>query len=151
MMAGLAHGSVGILIVLSLVLKRQLERRKRPWKIWVWDVGKQLVGQAVIHGWNILVSRTSIRAPSYSVGVDGRQVSMLVASADNNNPCSLYFLNILLDCTFGEACDFTPRLQLMLGVAIFFFSLKGLTWLISAKLGKEGFVSGQYGTPPQSR
>ena len=54
--------SVGVLVILSLVLKRHLERQKRPWRIWIMDVGKQLAGQAVIHGWNVLVSATRYRA-----------------------------------------------------------------------------------------
>jgi len=47
---------VGIFVVSSLVVKRQFEQRKRPWRIWLWDVSKQLVGQAMIHALNLLVS-----------------------------------------------------------------------------------------------
>lgn len=50
---------MGILVIASLVAKRHFERRKRPWRIWLLDVGKQLVGQAVLHASNLLVSSPS--------------------------------------------------------------------------------------------
>jgi len=53
--------TVGILVISSLIVKRQIEKRKRPWRIWLWDVGKQLAGQAVIHALNLLVGTTSMR------------------------------------------------------------------------------------------
>lgn len=63
------------------------------------------------------------------------QISNVVAEAADNNPCSLYFLNILIDTTVG--------------VMIFYLTLKALTWYLTERLGKEGFVSGQYGVPPR--
>lgn len=32
----------------------------------------------------------------------GMQISDLVASVGNSNPCSLYFLNVLIDTTIGK-------------------------------------------------
>jgi hypothetical protein len=119
--------AVGILVLASLVVKRHLEKRKRPWRIWMWDVGKQMTGQAVIHGLNLLVS-----LDAWLVLIS--QISNVVAGAAESNPCSLYFLNVLLDTTIG--------------VLVFYVFLKGLTWLLTAFMGKEGFVSGQYGNPP---
>ncbi|ORX41273.1 Vaculolar membrane protein-domain-containing protein [Kockovaella imperatae] len=107
---------MGIFVLASLVLKRQLEKNKRPWRIWLWDVSKQLAGQAVIHGLNLLISDQ-------------------LALAAHNNPCSVYFLNVLIDTTIG--------------VAIFYFSLKGWTWVFSKQLHLEGFQSGHYGVPPK--
>jgi hypothetical protein len=63
------------------------------------------------------------------------QISNVVADAAESNPCSLYFLNVLLDTTVG--------------VLIFYLALKGLTWFLTSRMGKEGFVSGQYGNPPR--
>lgn len=40
----------------SLVYKRHVERPQRPWTIWSYDVGKQLVGGFFVHFANILVS-----------------------------------------------------------------------------------------------
>jgi hypothetical protein len=62
------------------------------------------------------------------------QISDLVAHAADNNPCSLYFLNVLIDTTIG--------------VAIFYFALKAFTWFFTQHLALEGYKSGQYGTPP---
>ncbi|KAK6905521.1 hypothetical protein L486_07124 [Kwoniella mangroviensis CBS 10435] len=109
------QASMGVFVILSLVVKRQLERRKRSWRIWVYDVGKQLAGQAVVHGLNILISD-------------------VVASVAHNNPCSLYFLNVLIDTTIG--------------VGIIYLSLKAYTWYFSKYMAMEGFISGQYGHPP---
>ncbi|WWC86070.1 uncharacterized protein L201_000941 [Kwoniella dendrophila CBS 6074] len=106
---------MGVFVILSLVAKRQLEKRKRPWKVWMYDVSKQLAGQAVVHGLNILISD-------------------VVASVAHNNPCSLYFLNVLIDTTIG--------------VGIIYFSLKAFTWYFSTYMHMEGFISGQYGHPP---
>lgn len=46
---------MGILVIASLVIKKQLEKRKRSWRIWFLDVSKQLVGQAVVHALNLIV------------------------------------------------------------------------------------------------
>ncbi|OXC71063.1 hypothetical protein AYX13_00481 [Cryptococcus neoformans] len=108
---------MGVLVIASLVIKKQLEKRKRSWRIWFLDVSKQLVGQAVVHALNLLISD-------------------LVASVGNSNPCSLYFLNVLIDTTIG--------------VGIIFLSLKFFEWLFSNYLGYDGFISGKYGNPPQA-
>ena len=93
---------MGVFVILSLVIKRQLEKKRRPWRIWTWDVGKQLVGQGVIHLLNLLVSARF----ADNVWEAHGEISDLVAHAVDNNPCSLYFLNILIDTTFGEsACQ----------------------------------------------
>jgi hypothetical protein len=47
---------MGVVVISSLIVKRQLEKRKRRWRVWVLDVGKQMAGQAVIHALNLLVS-----------------------------------------------------------------------------------------------
>ncbi|TXT05036.1 hypothetical protein VHUM_03856 [Vanrija humicola] len=107
---------MGVIVIGSLVVKRQLEKRKRRWRVWVLDVGKQLVGQAVLHGLNILVAHANV-------------------GEDVKNPCSLYFLNILIDTTIG--------------VGIFYVALKGFTWLFATHYGLDGYKSGYYGNPPQ--
>lgn len=79
------------------------------------------------------------------------QISSLVAQAANNNPCSLYFLNVLIDTTIGvyiptSICWYVHE---CIGVAIFFVALTCITWVFTIRYGLEGFVSGQYGHPPQ--
>ncbi|KAI3480120.1 hypothetical protein L1887_57719 [Cichorium endivia] len=106
---------MGILVIGSLVYKRQREKPKRRWKIWALDVSKQMLGQLFVHILNVVLSD-------------------FVASGGGENPCSLYFLNILVDTT--------------LGVFFIYVALKYVTWFLTERLGLEGFVSGQYAPPP---
>lgn len=137
-------GPVGIFVIASLILKRHFETHKRPWKIWIWDVGKQLVGQTVLHGLNLLVRIASAykiahihhHLALHLCSTEQSQISGLLSIDHNNNPCSAYLLNILIDTTIG--------------VLIIYFALKHATWFFSVYLGKEGYESGQYGHPPQT-
>ncbi|KAI3616689.1 vacuolar membrane protein [Moniliophthora roreri] len=76
------QGLMGILVIISLIYKRHREPHKRPWKIWLFDVSKQIVGQMFVHGVNVLISD-------------------LVSHYDSSNACVSYFLNILIDTTLG--------------------------------------------------
>ncbi|KAH9833660.1 vacuolar membrane protein-domain-containing protein [Rhodofomes roseus] len=76
------QGLMGVLVVASLIYKRHRESPRRPWRIWLFDVSKQVIGQMVIHGVNVLVSDT-------------------IAHLSSGNACVFYFLNILLDTTIG--------------------------------------------------
>ncbi|KAJ9477371.1 Vacuolar membrane protein [Pseudozyma hubeiensis] len=105
---------MGILVIGSLVYKRQREKPKRKWKIWALDISKQMLGQLFVHILNVILSD-------------------FVASGGGENPCSLYFLNILVDTTVG--------------VFFIYVALKYVTYYLTERLGLEGFVSGQY-TPP---
>ncbi|OSD04505.1 hypothetical protein PYCCODRAFT_1386616 [Trametes coccinea BRFM310] len=107
---------MGVLVILSLVYKRHRETPKRPWRIWLFDVSKQIIGQMFVHGVNVLIS-----------GV--------VADLSSGNACVLYFLNILLDTTFG--------------VGIIYLILHVMTYLLTEKCHLKGFESGVYGTPPR--
>jgi hypothetical protein len=73
---------MGVLVILSLVYKRHREKPTRPWRIWLFDVSKQIVGQMFVHGINVLISD-------------------LVASNSSGNACVFYFLNIFVDTTLG--------------------------------------------------
>ncbi|EPQ59190.1 hypothetical protein GLOTRDRAFT_136127 [Gloeophyllum trabeum ATCC 11539] len=78
------QGVMGVLVILSLIYKRHREKPKRPWRIWLFDVSKQVLGQLFVHGVNILIS-----------DVGSHRVS--------GNACVYYFLNILIDTTLGVA------------------------------------------------
>ncbi|PPQ92346.1 hypothetical protein CVT25_008696 [Psilocybe cyanescens] len=106
---------MGLFVILSLVYKRHRETPKRPWKIWLFDVSKQILGQAFVHTANLLVSD-------------------LVSSHTSSNACVSYFLNILIDTTFG--------------VALIYVTLHALTNLFTEKFHMKGFESGVYGNPP---
>ncbi|KAJ7129271.1 vacuolar membrane protein-domain-containing protein [Mycena epipterygia] len=73
---------MGVLVILSLVYKRHREKPMRPWRIWLFDVSKQVVGQLFVHLVNVLISD-------------------LVSHHSSNNACVFYFLNILIDTTLG--------------------------------------------------
>ncbi|KAG1719129.1 vacuolar membrane protein-domain-containing protein [Suillus paluster] len=75
---------MGVLVILSLVYKRHREPHKRPWRIWLFDVSKQIVGQMFVHGVNVLISD-------------------LGSHHTSGNACTYYFLNVLVDTTLGVA------------------------------------------------
>ncbi|GJJ07190.1 hypothetical protein Clacol_001390 [Clathrus columnatus] len=78
----IVQGLMGVLVIASLVIKRYREKPMRPWRIWAFDVSKQVIGQAFVHGLNLLISD-------------------IVANISQGNPCDSYFLNVLLDTTLG--------------------------------------------------
>ncbi|TFK25940.1 hypothetical protein FA15DRAFT_667932 [Coprinopsis marcescibilis] len=78
----IVQGLMGILVIGSLVFKRYREKPRRPWRIWLFDVSKQVVGQMFVHGVNVLIS-----------GV--------ISELTDRNACVFYFLNILIDTTLG--------------------------------------------------
>ncbi|RPD66825.1 hypothetical protein L226DRAFT_565610 [Lentinus tigrinus ALCF2SS1-7] len=111
----IVQGLMGVLVILSLVYKRHRETPKRPWRIWLFDVSKQIIGQAFVHGVNVLISD-------------------VVAHLSTANACVLYFLNILIDTTFG--------------VGLIYLILQVVTYVLTEKFHLKGFESGVYGTPP---
>ena len=74
-----------VLAVLSfsvLVFKRYRERPMRPWKVWFFDISKQIASACTQHCLNLLLS--------------------VIASTDTTaDECIWYFLNFLLDTTIG--------------------------------------------------
>ncbi|KAK0491439.1 vacuolar membrane protein-domain-containing protein [Armillaria novae-zelandiae] len=78
----IVQGLMGVLVILSLVYKRHREKPKRPWRIWLFDVSKQIVGQMFVHGVNVFVSD-------------------IVSHNSDENACVFYFFNILVDTTLG--------------------------------------------------
>ena len=88
----LIQGALGLLAFSSLVWKRYRERPRRPFKIWTFDVSKQVVGSSLIHVANLLMSMLS--AGKLSVKLKA------VGSAEEEykpNPCSFYLLNLAID------------------------------------------------------
>lgn len=79
------QSSLGALAILSLFYKRYMERPRRPLKIWMFDVSKQLFGAGIVHFLNIAMSAES--SP--------------YVMKQSTSPCTWYFLNVLLDTTVG--------------------------------------------------
>ena len=82
--------ALGAMALLVLVYKRWRERPQRPVKVWAFDVSKQVVGSVLLHMANLLMSMLS----SGKLGVEAETV---VADEEGENPCSFYFLNLLID------------------------------------------------------
>ena len=66
----------------TLIIKRYFERPQRPWKIWFFDVSKQICSAGTQHFLNLLVSS-------------------FVSTKSESNDCKWYFINFLLDTTLG--------------------------------------------------
>jgi len=47
---------MGFIVIGGLLIKRMRERPRRKWKIWLADVGKQVVGQFIVHLSNVAIS-----------------------------------------------------------------------------------------------
>lgn len=80
------QGALGLLALLSLVFKRWRERPQRPVKIWAFDASKQVVGSALLHVANLLLSMISSGELTNVKAVDYQA-----------NPCSFYLLNLAID------------------------------------------------------
>lgn len=76
------QGLMALLVLTSLVIKRYREHPQRPWRVWMGDVSKQIIGQGFLHSTNILFST-------------------LMSHHGSKNACTAYFLSILIDCTLG--------------------------------------------------
>ena len=82
------QGALGALALLSLVYKRWREKPRRPWKIWGFDVSKQVVGSVLLHIANLLMSMLSSGELSKTPKSDPEFKA---------NPCSFYLLNLAID------------------------------------------------------
>lgn len=92
------QGALGALALLSLVYKRWRERPQRPVKIWAFDASKQVVGSALLHIANLLMSMLSSGD------------ALLKAEHYQANPCSFYLLNLAIDVSILEPLPFFPML-----------------------------------------
>lgn len=86
---------MGVIVVSSLLLKRQSERPRRTWRVWCFDVGKQILGAVSIHFMNLLLSV-----------LKGGGLYEILLGKDNDgsytgDECDWYFLNLLVDTTVG--------------------------------------------------
>ncbi|KAK0515334.1 hypothetical protein JMJ35_002713 [Cladonia borealis] len=124
----IVQAALGALALLSLVYKRWRERPQRPLKIWAFDASKQVVGSALLHVANLLMSMLS--SGQLTVKADDYQA----------NPCSFYLLNLAIDTTIG-----IPILVILLRLLTHAFLL--------TPLGNppESIESGNYGQPPKTK
>lgn len=95
----LVQGALGALAVLTLVWKRWREVPKRPWKIFFFDVSKQVFGSMLTHVINLAMSMLGSADM-----VHAAEHVASTGSADKHdggrrspNPCSFYLLNLGID------------------------------------------------------
>jgi hypothetical protein len=101
--------ALGGLALLALVFKRWRERPQRPVKVWAFDVSKQVVGSVLLHAANLVMSMLSSGRLSMKVEdviIEARDESG--SASGDPNPCSFYFLNLLIDVScLGEVSQET--------------------------------------------
>ena len=66
-----------------LILKRYIEKPRRPWKIWFYDVVKQIISALALHLFNLIIS------------------AVLSSDEKDADACVWYFVTVVLDCTLG--------------------------------------------------
>ena len=74
---------LGVLAFSILIVKRYVEKPRRPWKIWFYDVAKQVISSMFLHLFNLVLS------------------AILSSDQENVDACVWYFVTIVLDCTLG--------------------------------------------------
>ena len=92
--------ALGGMALLALVFKRWRERPQRPVKVWAFDVSKQVVGSVLLHAANLVMSMLSSGRLSMKVEdvIEARhEHEGASAGGGGPNPCSFYFLNLLID------------------------------------------------------
>ncbi|XP_072003523.1 store-operated calcium entry regulator STIMATE-like [Engystomops pustulosus] len=110
----LIQGVLAVVAFSTLMLKRWREpnEERRPWKIWFYDTSKQAFGALFIHFTNVFLSDLT-----------------------EEDPCSLYLMNFLLDAS--------------LGMLVIWLSVKFVSLIIERR-GCTLLVFGEYGDPPQA-
>eukprot|EP00049_Salpingoeca_infusionum_P014093 m.262610 g.262610 ORF g.262610 m.262610 type:complete len:251 (+) comp15595_c0_seq4:151-903(+) len=113
------QGVLGLLAFSSLILKRWRETPRRPLKIWFFDTSKQAFSSLIVH----FITVFSSDWLSHS-------------STEDNDPCTWYFMSIVVDATFG------------LGMLVLLLKLSSL---LVHKLRLKTLYSGEYGDPPKAK
>ncbi|KAF2213446.1 hypothetical protein CERZMDRAFT_66930 [Cercospora zeae-maydis SCOH1-5] len=129
------QGALGLLAVLTLVFKRWREESKRPWKIFLFDVSKQLLGSMLVHVINLAMSMFG------SLDVANAAATVATQGAVDEktpNPCSYYLLNLAIDTTIG-----VPVLYIILKILHAAFLRTPLAD------PPESIKSGHYDSPPK--
>lgn len=88
---------MGILVLLVLLLKRNVESPRRKLFVWIYDITKQIGGSMAIHMINIMISVWKRKSS------DGFIRFLLMQDNDDsdNDQCDWYFVNLLMDTTVG--------------------------------------------------
>ncbi|QIW99798.1 hypothetical protein AMS68_005316 [Peltaster fructicola] len=132
----LVQGALGGFAILTLVFKRYREKPQRPWKIWFFDVSKQIFGSMLTHVLNVGMSMLS----SVELANHAENVANQAAEGGHRpNPCSFYLLNLAIDTTLG-----IPVLYVLLMV------ITALCLRTPLARPPQSIKSGSYGDPPKT-
>lgn len=135
-----AQAGLGFLALLTLVWKRWREIPKRPWKIFLFDVSKQVFGSMLLHVINLAMSMfSSVNVANAAAAAAEVVAESSDAGAKTPNPCSFYLLNLGIDTTIG-----VPVLYVMLKILTRLFAYTPLANPL------ESIKSGNYGQPPKT-
>ncbi|KAK5131203.1 hypothetical protein LTR08_001228 [Meristemomyces frigidus] len=143
----LVQAALGGVAILSLVWKRYFETSKRPWKIFFFDVSKQVFGSMLTHALNLAMSMLgSVDVINAAATVAAELEKDIEAGAAGDgeglrvpNPCSFYLLNLGIDTTIG-----IPVLYILLKI------LHALFLHTPLARPRESIKSGYYGHPPRA-
>lgn len=94
----LVQGALGVLALLTLVFKRFRESPKRPWRVWFFDVAKQVTGSVILHLINLMMSELGAGNLENQVAEIGSQQQD--EEGRKPNPCSFYLLNLAIDVSY---------------------------------------------------
>ena len=83
----LIHFILGIFALFSLGVKRITEKPRRPLKIFIYDVSKQVIGALYAHGLNILIA---VHVTNFNNN-----------NSNDNDQCMWYFVNFIVDVFIG--------------------------------------------------
>ena len=98
-----------------LILKRYLEKPRRPWKIWFYDVAKQIISSLVLHLFNLIIS------------------AILSDNENDADACVWYFVTVVLDCTLGAFLSY-----------IFMWLVDGVVSVSNLEILKTGLYYEEY-------
>lgn len=128
----LTQGFLGLLCLLSLIIKRFYEYpERRTWQVWIFDVSKQVIGAMGVHVFNLLLS--ILKAQPEINGLKRKKGEDCYENDDcTGSPCDWYFLNIVLDCTIG--------------VYVLYLILRFTSHICTKYLGVTQIKSGEYGS-----
>mmetsp|Transcript_19632 Transcript_19632/g.35020 ORF Transcript_19632/g.35020 Transcript_19632/m.35020 type:complete len:299 (+) Transcript_19632:59-955(+) len=112
------QGVLGLLAFMTLILKREVETPKRPFKIWFFDAAKQGFVGMMLHCLNIAIAEFMSRENS---------------SEFKSDECDFYFVNFVIDTAVG--------------VVLTFFLLECVK-IFAETFNYPRLKSGEYGDPP---
>lgn len=130
----LTQAFLGLLCLLSLIVKRFYEYPlRRTWKVWFFDVSKQVIGAFGVHVFNVLLS--ILKALPEADATQRKGGDTCDGDECGGDPCDWYFLSIVLDCTIG--------------VYVLYVVLSGVSHVCKRYIHMTDIESGDYGPDPR--